>query len=109
MRSNRWRDKLALHGSGASTSLSATRVRLDGDGASVEFSNGRTVSLPPAWFQQPGTHGNEHNEQASAGGLRWEVAGDDISVASLLEGLSDLSAGKDTSDHPGIHIALLSK
>jgi hypothetical protein len=108
MSRNRWRDKLATIGRGAHTSLSATRVRLDGDGASVEFSNGRTISLPPAWFQRPGDGVDEQSATAS-GGLRWEVAGDDISVVSLLEGLSDLSAGKEISGRAGIRITLLKK
>jgi Protein of unknown function (DUF2442) len=93
------------------SSLSATRVRLDEDGAWVEFDNGRIIRMPPAWFQPAGDDGAEpcENPLPSGSELHWEVVGDDISVVSLLAGLSALSAGKGNTDSAGVRIALRAK
>jgi len=96
---------------GSISSLSATRVRLDDDGAWVEFDNGRIVRMPPAWFQPASGDGAALGGElpVSSRELHWEVVGDDISVVSLLAGLSDLSAGKDRSGPPGVRISLRTK
>jgi hypothetical protein len=80
------------------TSVSATRVRFDADSMWVDLSDGRTLGVPLAWFPRLLRSSPEQREQVriSSRGLHWEGLDEDISVAGLLAGLGDQSAGNKT-------------
>jgi hypothetical protein len=80
------------------TSVSATRVRFDADSMWVDLSDGRTLGVPLAWFPRLLRSSPERREQVriSSRGLHWEGLDEDISVAGLLAGLGDQSAGNKT-------------
>jgi hypothetical protein len=81
-----------------SFSVSATRVRFDLDSMWVELSDGRTIGVPLAWFPRLLHSTEEQREQVriSSRGLHWEALDEDISIAGLLAGLGDQSAGDKT-------------
>ena len=81
-----------------SFSVSATRVRFDLDSMWVELSDGRTIGVPLAWFPRLLHSTEEQREQVriSSRGLHWEALDEDISIAGLLTGLGDQSAGDKT-------------
>jgi hypothetical protein len=78
--------------------VSATRVRFDEDSMWVVLSDGRTLGVPLAWFPRL-LHGTvEQREQVriTGRGLHWEALDEDVSIAGLLAGLGNQSAGDKT-------------
>ena len=76
---------------GATSFVSATKVRFDDDNMWVELSDGRTLGVPIAWFPRL-LHATPKQREAcriSSRGLHWEALDEDISIAGLLAGLSD--------------------
>ena len=69
------------------SSVSAMRVRFDQDSMWVDLSDGRTIGVPVAQREQV---------TLSSRGLHWDALDEDISIAGLLEGLGDQSAGSKT-------------
>jgi hypothetical protein len=80
------------------SSVKATRVRFDQDSLWVELSDGRTVSVPLAWFPRLLHATAEQRElvRIRSRGLHWEALDEDISVAGLLAGEGDLTQGRQT-------------
>ena len=76
------------------TSLAkATSVRFDDDNMWVELSDGRTLGVPLAWFPRL-LHATPKQRAAyriSSRGLHWQGLDEDISIAGLLAGVSDLT------------------
>lgn len=68
-------------------------VRFDDDTMWVSLSDGRTIAAPLAWFPRllDATPEKRALVELSKGGLHWEALDEDISVAGLLAGQSDLS------------------
>jgi hypothetical protein len=68
----------------------ATQVRVTNDALSVELSDGRTVTVPLAWFPRlcHGTVKERKNWRLIAGGrgVHWPDIDEDIRVAGLLLG-----------------------
>ncbi len=79
-----------------SSSVSAMRVRFDDDCMWVDLSDGRILGVPLAWFPRllNSTPAQREQVKISSRGLHWEELDEDISVAGLLAGLGDQSAGK---------------
>ncbi len=80
------------------SSVSAMRVRFDQDSIWVDLSDGRTIGVPLAWFPRllRGTVAQREQVTLSSRGLHWDALDEDISIAGLLEGLGDQSAGSKT-------------
>ena len=78
------------------SSVKATRVHFDQDSLWVELSDGRTISVPLAWFPRLLHSTAEQRERVriSSRGLHWEALDEDISIAGLLAGLGDRGASK---------------
>jgi hypothetical protein len=69
---------------------SATQVCVSDDALSVELSDGRSISVPLAWFPRL-SHGNASERGnwrfiASGRGIHWPDLDEDISVEGLLAG-----------------------
>jgi hypothetical protein len=64
----------------------------------VELSDGRTISVPLAWFPRLLHSTAEQRERVriSSRGLHWEALDEDLSIAGLLAGESDLTQGRQT-------------
>lgn len=64
----------------------------------VDLSDGRTIGVPLAWFPRllQGTAEQREQVRISSRGLHWESLDEDISIAGLLAGLSDQTAGNKT-------------
>jgi hypothetical protein len=79
-----------------SSSVSALHVRFDDDNMWVDLSDGRTLGVPLAWFPRLLECTVEQRTQVrvSSRGLHWDALDEDISIAGLLAGLGDQSAGK---------------
>jgi len=73
-------------------------VHFDQDSLWVELSDGRTISVPLAWFPRLLHSTAEQRERVriSSRGLHWEALDEDISIAGLLAGESDLTQGRQT-------------
>jgi len=73
-------------------------VHFDQDNLWVELSDGRTVSVPLAWFPRLLHATAEQRElvRISSRGLHWEALDEDISIAGLLAGEGDLTQGRQT-------------
>jgi hypothetical protein len=71
--------------------VKATSVRFDQDSMWVELSDGRTLSVPLAWFPRllHATPSQRDNVVISSRGLHWEELDEDISVEGLLAGRGD--------------------
>ncbi len=71
----------------------ATQVRFDEDSFWVSLADGRVIGVPLAWFPRLLHATPEQREQVriSRRGLHWEALDEDISIASLLNGLGDMS------------------
>lgn len=69
---------------------SATHVHVNDDALSVDLSDGRSISVPLAWFPRlsHGSAGERGNWQFIAGGrgIHWPELDEDISVEGLLVG-----------------------
>lgn len=72
-------------------STSATAVRFEGASLVVDLADGRTLSVPLAWFPRLLTATPEQRERVriSRKGLHWEELDEDVSVAGLLAGRGD--------------------
>ena len=68
-------------------------VRFDEDTLWVSLSDGRTIAAPLAWFPRLLEASQEQRAQVelSKSGLHWDALDEDISVAGLLAGQTDLS------------------
>src|SRR6185437_9323484 len=89
------RTKASLKGHGMNSSVRATRVHFDADSMWVDLSDGRVIGVPLAWFPRLLHSTPEQREQVriSSRGLHWEALDEDISVAGLLAGQGDQTAG----------------
>lgn len=75
------------------SSVSAKSVRFDDYSMFVDLSDGRTISVPLAWFPRL-HHATPKQRNActiSSRGLHWEEIDEDISVSGLLEGRADMT------------------
>jgi hypothetical protein len=70
---------------------SANRVHFDKDTMTVDLTDGRTVSVPLAWFPRllRATPAQRAKVELSRLGLHWEELDEDISIAGLLAGRGD--------------------
>jgi hypothetical protein len=73
--------------------ISATAVRFDEHTMWVDLTDGRTLGVPLAWFPRllnasPDARGRV---EISRIGLHWEDLDEDISIAGLLAGRSDMT------------------
>ncbi len=66
-------------------------VRFDLDSMWVDLSDGRVIGVPLAWFPRLLNATGEQRSQVriTSRGLHWDSLDEDISIAGLLEGLSD--------------------
>jgi hypothetical protein len=73
--------------------ISATAVRFDEHTMWVDLSDGRTLGVPLAWFPRllRATAEARSRVEISRVGLHWEDLDEDISVAGLLAGRSDMT------------------
>ncbi len=71
--------------------VKATSVRFDQDSMWVDLSDGRTLSVPLAWFPRLLRASPSQREEVtiSTRGLHWEELDEDISVEGLLAGRGD--------------------
>jgi len=69
----------------------AKSVRFDEDSFWVELSDGRTLSVPLAWFPRLLRASPEQREAVSISsrGLHWDKLDEDISIEGLLAGRAD--------------------
>ncbi|MGD0564458.1 MAG: DUF2442 domain-containing protein [Roseiarcus sp.] len=74
-----------------SSSVRAKSVRFDEDSFWVELSDGRTLSVPLAWFPRLLRASPEQREAVSISsrGLHWDELDEDISIEGLLAGRGD--------------------
>ncbi len=81
-----------------SSSARATRVHFDPDSMWVDLSDGRTIGVPLAWFPRLLQADPEQRDRVriTTRGLHWDDLDEDISIAGLLEGLADQTAGRKT-------------
>jgi hypothetical protein len=73
--------------------ISAIAVRFDEHTMWVDLSDGRTLGVPLAWFPRL-LHASPEARQRveiSRIGLHWEDLDEDISIAGLLAGRSDMT------------------
>jgi len=80
------------------SSVRATRVHFDPDSMWVDLSDGRTISVPLAWFPRLLHSSAEQREQVriSSRGLHWEALDEDISITGLLAGYGDQTTNHKT-------------
>ena len=73
------------------SSVRAKSVRFDDDSFWVELSDGRTLSVPLAWFPRLLRATSEPREAVtmSTRGLHWDELDEDISIEGLLAGRGD--------------------
>ncbi len=73
--------------------ISATAVRFDEHTMWVDLTDGRTLGVPLAWFPRLLHAGPEARTRVemSRVGLHWEDLDEDISIAGLLAGRSDMT------------------
>src|ERR1700720_186129 len=75
----------------------ARRVMVGKDSLAVELSDGRTITVPLAWFPRllHGTRAQRSNWRliGSGEGIHWPDLDEDISVASLLAGRRSRETG----------------
>jgi Protein of unknown function (DUF2442) len=74
-------------------SISATAARFDEHMMWVDLSDGRTLGVPLAWFPRllHATPDARQRVEISRIGLHWEDLNEDISIAGLLAGRSDMT------------------
>jgi hypothetical protein len=73
--------------------ISATAVRFDQHTMWVDLTDGRTLGVPLAWFPRllHATADARARLEISGVGLHWEDLNEDISIAGLLAGRSDMT------------------
>jgi hypothetical protein len=73
--------------------ISATAVRFDDDRMWVDLTDGRTLGVPLAWFPRllRANPDARARVEISRVGLHWEDLDEDISIAGLLAGRSDMT------------------
>jgi hypothetical protein len=73
--------------------ISPTTVRFDERTMWVDLSDGRTLGVPLAWFPRllRATLAQREAVELSRLGLHWDELDEDISIASLLAGRSDMT------------------
>ena len=73
--------------------ISATAVRFNEHTMWVDLSDGRTIGVPLAWFPRLLRAGPDARARVeiSRVGLHWEDLDEDISIAGLLAGRSDMT------------------
>jgi len=73
--------------------ISATAVRLDEHTMWVDLTDGRTLGVPLAWFPRllQASYDTRARVEISRLGLHWEDLDEDISIAGLLAGRSDMT------------------
>jgi hypothetical protein len=73
--------------------ISATAVRFDEHTMWVDLTDGRTLGVPLAWFPRLLHASPDARERVeiSRVGLHWEDLDEDISIAGLLAGRSDMT------------------
>jgi hypothetical protein len=72
---------------------SAKSVRFDESSMWVELTDGRTLSIPLAWFPRllHATPEQRQGFELSIDGIHWEELDEDISVDGLLAGRGDMT------------------
>ncbi len=80
--------------------ISAMAVRFDEHAMWIELSDGRTLSVPLAWFPRLLRASPEARARVeiSRTGLHWEDLDEDISIAGLLAGRSDMTRQTEHAD-----------
>ena len=73
--------------------ISATAVRFDDHMMWVDLTDGRTLGVPLAWFPRllRASPDERARVEISRIGLHWEGLDEDISIAGLLAGRSDMT------------------
>jgi hypothetical protein len=73
--------------------ISATAVRFDEHTMWVDLTDGRTLGVPLAWFPRllHASPDARTRVEISRVGLHWEDLDEDISIAGLLAGRSDMT------------------
>ncbi len=73
--------------------ISATAVRFDEHTMWVDLSDGRTIGVPLAWFPRLLRANPEARSRVEISrlGLHWQELDEDISIAGLLAGRSDMT------------------
>jgi Protein of unknown function (DUF2442) len=73
--------------------ISATAVRFDDHMMWVDLTDGRTLGVPLAWFPRllRANPPARQSVEISRIGLHWEDLDEDISIAGLLAGRSDMT------------------
>lgn len=76
---------------GTSSLVKANKVWFDEDSMWLDLSDGRTLSVPLAWFPRllNATPLQRESVTISSRGLHWDELDEDISVEGLLAGRSD--------------------
>jgi hypothetical protein len=78
-------------------------VRVDEDALTVDLADGRTISVPLAWFPRliAATADQRGNWQVCAGGfgIHWPEIDEDLSVEGLLRGAPAASRPASASEH----------
>lgn len=71
--------------------VKATRIWFDEDSLWLDLSDGRTLSVPLAWFPKllKATPTQREDVTISTRGLHWEALDEDILVEGLLAGRGD--------------------
>jgi Protein of unknown function (DUF2442) len=73
--------------------ISATAVRFDEHTMWIDLTDGRTLGVPLAWFPRllHASPDMRARVEISRVGLHWEDLDEDISIAGLLAGRSDMT------------------
>ena len=73
--------------------ISATAVRFDEHAMWIDLTDGRTLGVPLAWFPRllNASVDVRARVEISQVGLHWEDLNEDISIAGLLAGRSDMT------------------
>ncbi len=76
--------------------ISASKVWFDEESMWLDLTDGRTLSVPLAWYPRlmKATPAQREQVRLSRLGLHWEDLNEDISVQGLLEGKRDQTAAK---------------
>lgn len=79
--------------------ISATSVRFDEHTMWVDLTDGRTLGVPLAWFPRllHAAPAQRERVEISRTGLHWEALDEDISIAGLLAGRSDMTRHSDAA------------